>query len=140
MWPRNSWHAGFCLCFSTTLIVSNPSTSSSHRFVHGGTKFDRSTILTPEIMPMLRECLPLAAIHNPNSMSCIDETDRLYPHLTQFIVFDTAFHRSIPDMASTYAIPKEVRAKFGERGGCAECRCLHCYFPTLRRSQLACRC
>ena len=56
-----------------------------HRFVHGGSIFQKSTWLTPENETDLRACLPLASIHNPNSMSVIEECQVEHPGLPEFL-------------------------------------------------------
>jgi acetate kinase len=89
--------------------------SIGHRFVHGGELFQKSTLLDNTALEKLEQCLPLAPIHNPNSMSVIMECRHLFPGSPQFAVFDTAFHASLPDYASTYALPYEITQKYSLR-------------------------
>lgn len=86
-----------------------------HRFVHGGSKFQKSIFLSQQIQPEIEACLPLAPIHNPNSMSVIRECERSLPDVPQYLTFDTAFHASIAQYAYTYALPAIIIQKFGFR-------------------------
>ncbi len=86
-----------------------------HRFVHGGSVFQKSVFMTPENMEKLAGCLPLAPIHNPNSLSVIQECQRLLPGIPQYLTFDTAFHSSLPEWAYTYALPAHLIREYGLR-------------------------
>lgn len=83
-----------------------------HRFVHGGSYFKETTLLTPTTYQELKACLPFAPIHNPNSLSVIDECLTAFPEIPQYVTFDTAFHSSIPAFASNYALPQEITQKY----------------------------
>ena len=83
-----------------------------HRFVHGGHYFDRSALLDADTLKKLRLCLPLAPIHNPVSLSVIEECTALLPGVWQYVTFDSAFHSTIPRRAYTYALPKALGEKF----------------------------
>ncbi|MBN1859403.1 acetate kinase [Candidatus Bipolaricaulota bacterium] len=76
-----------------------------HRFVHGGSEFDRSCWIDPAVLGRLELCRPLAPIHNPNSLSVIGVTQATIPLVRQYVAFDTTFHRSLPAEATTYALP-----------------------------------
>jgi len=86
-----------------------------HRFVHGGSYFQKSTFLTEENLPQLEACSALAPIHNPNSMSVIDECLRMLPGLPQYLTFDTAFHANLPPAAYNYALPADLVKKYSLR-------------------------
>lgn len=86
-----------------------------HRFVHGGGRFARSAILDTKAREELERCLGLAPIHNPISMSVIEEATASCPHLPQYATFDTAFHSTLPPETYTYALPRELRERFGFR-------------------------
>jgi acetate kinase len=86
-----------------------------HRFVHGGSYFRQSVRLTPETLGRLEACLPLAPIHNPNSLSVIQTCQRLLPAAPQYVTFDTAFHASLPPAAYTYALPPNLVRKYDLR-------------------------
>ncbi|WP_338153276.1 acetate kinase [Pseudophaeobacter leonis] len=58
----------------------------------------------------IETCVPLAPLHNPHALSAIDALDRLAPDLAQYASFDTAFHATMPEVASRYALPPEAEA------------------------------
>ena len=89
--------------------------SIGHRFVHGGEFFQESALLDQSTLKKLELCMPLAPIHNPNSMSVIQECLQYFPDIPQFAVFDTAFHANIPDYAYTYPLPYAITKKYGLR-------------------------
>jgi acetate kinase len=84
-----------------------------HRFVHGGTLFDRSIKIDGSVLNDLRKCLSFAPIHNPNSFSVIEVCNDKLPGIPQYAVFDTAFHAGMPVESKLYALPKELIDKFG---------------------------
>jgi acetate kinase len=86
-----------------------------HRFVHGGETFNESVAIDRTVMEKLRECAPLAPIHNPLSLSVIHECGKALPGQGQYVTFDTAFHSSLPDWAYTYAVPQSVQERFHYR-------------------------
>ncbi|NPV85011.1 MAG: acetate/propionate family kinase [Anaerolineae bacterium] len=86
-----------------------------HRFVHGGDRFQQSTILTPQKLDALKTCLPLAPIHNPNSLSVIETCQNVFPKKPQYVTFDTSFHASLPESAYTYLLPFSIIKKYGFR-------------------------
>ncbi|MFA5292660.1 MAG: acetate/propionate family kinase [Phycisphaerae bacterium] len=84
-----------------------------HRVVHGGRVFTTHTIVTEDVMKNIERIKELAPIHNPPSISLIQECWKIYPELPQVMIFDTAFHSTIPDYARTYAIPKQLSEELG---------------------------
>jgi len=84
-----------------------------HRFVHGGTIFDRSVRIDDAVKNDLRKCLPFAPIHNPNSFSVIEVCQRRLPGVPQYAVFDTAFHAGMPVESQLYALPRELIKEYG---------------------------
>ena len=86
-----------------------------HRMVHGGEKFNKSAILTPEIMEVFEACNDLAPLHNPANIKGVNAVKALLPELKQVGVFDTAFHQTMPDYAYMYALPYELYEKYGVR-------------------------
>lgn len=80
-----------------------------HRVVHGGERFTRSTLLTPEVIDGIEECIDLAPLHNPANLKGIASATEIFgPGLPQAAVFDTAFHHSMPEVAYLYAIPYQL--------------------------------
>lgn len=86
-----------------------------HRMVHGGEKFNKSVILTDEVLKVFEECSDLAPLHNPANLKGVNAVKELMPGLTQVGVFDTAFHQTMPPKAYMYAIPYELYEKYGIR-------------------------
>jgi len=76
-----------------------------HRTVHGADTFVASTLITPEVVEKLEQCVPLAPLHNPPNLIGIREAQRLLPSVPHVAVFDTAFHQTIPEKAYLYAVP-----------------------------------
>lgn len=80
-----------------------------HRVVHGGERFTRSTLLTPEVIDGIEECIDLAPLHNPANLKGITAVSDIFgAGLPQAAVFDTAFHHSMPEVAYLYAIPYQL--------------------------------
>lgn len=86
-----------------------------HRFVHGGEIFQATTRIDDRSLSGLRDCLPLAPIHNPNSFSVIEVCLQALPQAAQFAVFDTAFHAHLPPAARAYALPVDLAEHYGLR-------------------------
>lgn len=86
-----------------------------HRMVHGGTKFASSVLITDEVKDKVRECTPLAPLHNPANMVGVEAIEALLPGIPQVGVFDTAFHQTMPAKAYMYALPYEFYEKDGVR-------------------------
>ncbi len=86
-----------------------------HRVVHGGEKFNRSVLITPEVKEMIIKCIDLAPLHNPANLKGIDAIEQTLPGVPQVAVFDTAFHQTMPDEAYMYAIPYELYEKYAIR-------------------------
>ena len=86
-----------------------------HRIVHGGERFSESAIITPEIKRAIDVCSEMAPLHNPPSMAGILACEDALPGVPQVAVFDTAFHQTMPDKASIYALPFELYEKHGIR-------------------------
>ena len=83
-----------------------------HRMVHGGEKFNQSTILTDSVLKEFVACSELAPLHNPANLKGVKAVSELMPHMTQVGVFDTAFHQTLPDYAYMYALPYELYTKY----------------------------
>jgi acetate kinase len=86
-----------------------------HRVVHGGEKFNKSVLITPEVKEMIVKCVELAPLHNPANLKGIEAIETALPGVPQVAVFDTAFHQTMPDEAYMYAIPYELYEKYAIR-------------------------
>ena len=83
-----------------------------HRVVHGGPNLYRPTLVDDALLDELRELAPLAPLHNPPAVLGIEVARKLLPDLPHVAVFDTAFFHRLPPAASTYAIDREVAARW----------------------------
>jgi acetate kinase len=86
-----------------------------HRGVHGGEKFADSTVITPEVIKTVEECVEMAPLHNPPNILGVNACTKLMPGKPQAIVFDTAFHQTMPKHAFMYALPYDAYKKHGIR-------------------------
>lgn len=76
-----------------------------HRVVHGGLRHSRPVRVTPELLAELDALVPLAPLHEPHNLAPIRMALRLEPDLPQVACFDTAFHRSAPEIEQAFALP-----------------------------------
>lgn len=83
-----------------------------HRVVHGGEKFNQSTLITQEIKNVLTEYIELAPLHNPPNLKGIAAAESVLPDVPQVGVFDTAFHATIPRYAYMYALPYTLYQRY----------------------------
>lgn len=79
-----------------------------HRVVHGGEKYEKSVIITDEVMSDLEDLSKLAPLHNPANIIGIEACKSLMPNVKMVVVFDTAFHQTMPEKAYMYALPYEL--------------------------------
>jgi acetate kinase len=86
-----------------------------HRVVHGGEKFRVPTLLNDSVLDEIEQLNHLAPLHNPPALAAIRRAQAALPDIPHFAVFDTAFHATLPDYAREYALPADVRRRFGIR-------------------------
>jgi len=86
-----------------------------HRVVHGGAYFSESVLVTPEVIEKLNKCIDLAPLHTPAHLMGIEGCTQAMPNTPQVLVFDTAFHQTMPDYAWMYPIPYELYEKYSIR-------------------------
>ena len=86
-----------------------------HRIVHGGEKFKNSVVVNEEVKNYIKECFKLAPLHNPANMIGIEACEELMPNTPMVVVFDNAFHSTMPEEAYLYALPYELYTKHGIR-------------------------
>lgn len=90
-------------------------TAIGHRAVHGGSTFVESVVVGNDVMEELRACSAFAPLHNPCNIAGIEEAMRLFPGTPNVVVFDTAFHQTVPPYAHVYALPYELCTEHGIR-------------------------
>ena len=83
-----------------------------HRVVHGGPYFFESTLVTPEVLEKLKLCIDFAPLHTLPHIMGIEGCTAVMPGVPQVLVFDTAFHTTIPEYANTYPLPHEIYEKY----------------------------
>lgn len=83
-----------------------------HRVVHGGPYFFESCLVTDEVMDKLKKCVEFAPLHTPAHIMGIEACLSTMPSVPQVLVFDTAFHQTMPDYAYTYGISKRLADKY----------------------------
>ncbi|MBX7256403.1 MAG: acetate kinase [Candidatus Hydrogenedentes bacterium] len=86
-----------------------------HRVVHGGEEFSNTALIDDKVIEGIERCAKLAPLHNPPALLGIRACMEAFKNTPQAAVFDTAFHRSIPEKAFRYAIPEEFYLKHGIR-------------------------
>jgi len=82
-----------------------------HRVAHGGDKFSQSALITPDVLAAVKDCIPLAPLHNPANITGINACREVMGDVPMVCVFDTAFHQTMPGKAFMYAIPYEYYEK-----------------------------
>lgn len=86
-----------------------------HRVVHGGERFTAPIRLTLDVRAGIEALIPLAPLHNPLALQCIDAALALDARTPQFAVFDTAFHHDLPPEVFHYGLPLRFYREFGIR-------------------------
>ena len=86
-----------------------------HRIVHGGAYFSESMLLDKDVLAKLELCRDLAPLHTGAHIQGIEGCLAVMPNTPQVLVFDTAFHQTMPKEAYTYAIPTELIEKYAIR-------------------------
>ncbi|MET0232414.1 MAG: acetate/propionate family kinase [Rhodanobacteraceae bacterium] len=82
--------------------------AAGHRVVHGGTVFADPVIIDENVLATLERFVPLAPNHQPQNLVAIRAVQRRLPSLPQIACFDTAFHRTQPDRAQRFALPRAM--------------------------------
>jgi acetate kinase len=79
-----------------------------HRVVHGGPHLLTHQLITPAVLTELQNCVHFAPLHIPTALRLITAAEKAYPRLPQFACFDTAFHTTIPEVGSRFALPRPL--------------------------------
>ena len=87
----------------------------AHRVVHGG-ELREPALIDDELEARLRRLVELAPLHNAPAVEAIAEARRVMPEVPHVAVFDTAFHKTIPAAAATYALPERWRRQIRRYG------------------------
>lgn len=87
-------------------------TAVGHRIVQGGDVFDGPVVIDDEVLAQIDALSPLAPLHNPANVAGVKAARHAFPTVPHVAVFDTAFHRTMPPAAYTYAIDQDVAAEY----------------------------
>ena len=82
-----------------------------HRVVHGGEYFSSSAIVDEDVLEKIEKCNYLAPLHNPANVIGIKACMKIMKDTPNVVVFDTAFHQTMPEEAYLYGIPREYYEK-----------------------------
>jgi acetate kinase len=91
--------------------------AAGHRVVHGGMTYCEPTLVGAKVLADLEELVPLAPLHQPHNLAPIRALGQLRPDLPQVACFDTAFHRTQPEVAQAFALPRVYTEKGVRRYG-----------------------
>lgn len=96
-------------------VIKNASeiTAVGHRVVQGGARFSKSELVTPEVIEGISDLIPLAPLHNAGHVQAIEACLEVFgDKIPQVVVFDTAFHSTMPPKAYIYPLPYEYYEKY----------------------------
>ena len=88
-----------------------------HRVVHGGTEYFDSAVLSASTLAALEKLVPLAPLHQPHNLAGIRAVTAILPDVPQVACFDTAFHRTQPELAQTFGLPRALTESGVKRYG-----------------------
>ncbi len=86
-----------------------------HRMVHGGERFASSVLIDEDVMKGVEACNDLAPLHNPANIIGVRACQNAMPNVPMALVFDTAFHQTMPKSSYLYALPYEYYEKYKVR-------------------------
>jgi acetate kinase len=89
----------------------------AHRIVHGGSLFTNSVISTPSILNELSKLNALAPLHQPHNIEGVRAFATAFPDIPQVLCFDTAFHKTVSEIESAFALPNEITSEGVKRYG-----------------------
>jgi len=107
----------YLMAYLQEALAGDRLTGVGHRVVHGGLKYSQPVRLNRDVLLALEEFIPLAPLHQPHSLAPIRLLLERMPELLQVACFDTAFHRTNPEIAQMYALPAEMHAQGVRRYG-----------------------
>ncbi|HEX4369762.1 MAG TPA: acetate/propionate family kinase [Rhizomicrobium sp.] len=118
-WAGASFDAviGKILDWATSHLGQGQLVAVGHRMVHGGPDHVVPERVTPALLAALDALVPLAPLHLPHNIAPIRAIARARPSLAQVMTYDTAFHRTMPDVATRIAIPRRYEAEGVRRYG-----------------------
>ncbi|UWX03512.1 acetate/propionate family kinase [Pseudoxanthomonas sp. NC8] len=91
--------------------------AAGHRIVHGGLAYSAPVRIDAGVVAALEALTPLAPLHQPHNLAPVRALLEQAPELPQVACFDTAFHRSQPELAQAFALPAEITRRGVRRYG-----------------------
>ena len=85
------------------------------RVVHGGTTYTGATKVSPQVLKDIEALEELAPLHNKSSIEILGALEHELKDITRMVTFDTAFHRTLPEVAWRYPIDREIADRQGVR-------------------------
>ena len=121
-WPEGArlGHDGaldHIVTFAREALGATPLAAVGHRVVHGGLAYDAPVRVDARVVSQLEAYVPLAPLHQPHNLAPIKRLLELAPGLPQVACFDTAFHRTQPELAQMFALPQKLHAEGVRRFG-----------------------
>ena len=86
-----------------------------HRVLHGGDKFTKSVLVTPEVLDGFRSVIDLGPLHMPANIMGIEAAQKVMPNVPHAAIMDTAWHQTMPEENFMYAVPREWYTKYAAR-------------------------
>jgi len=121
-WPDGTQlgHAGaleFLIGYLRAQRAQHQLRAVGHRVVHGGLLYSAPVRVDASVLSTLEQFVPLAPLHQPHNLAPIRVLLERSPELPQVACFDTAFHSSQPELAQSFALPKEITDRGVKRYG-----------------------
>jgi len=91
--------------------------AAGHRVVLGGLEHTTPVLIDAAVLDRLRALIPLMPVHQPRNLEPIEALAKLNPHLPQVACFDTSFHRTMPEVAQLYGLPRRLMDEGARRYG-----------------------
>jgi acetate kinase len=113
-----------------------PPDAVGYRVVHPGPHLRGHQRLTPAVLEQLKQAVVFAPLHDPAALEMIEEMMRRAPEVARFACFDTVFHETMPEQATVYALPAEVRKEGVRRYGFHGLSCESIVFEMRRASRI----
>ncbi len=86
-----------------------------NRVAHGGEIFKESCLVNDKVIEQIKSLEHLAPLHTPGNLAGIYAMREVLPGVPQSVVFDTAFHSTLPPKSFLYGLPYEMYEKYGIR-------------------------
>ena len=105
------------VAFALEALGTTPLVAVGHRVVHGGLAYDAPVRVDARVIGQLEAYVPLAPLHQPHNLAPIRRLLERAPGIPQVACFDTAFHRTQPELAQMFALPARLHAEGVRRFG-----------------------